>query len=1150
MKKFSMILVIFAILATALIGATAFATTYVETEENIFVGEYAHDNWNNTDKDVVIVFGTASTEAENITERGVVLSDGTDYYYFRTRRYDEATGKFGVAIIRKDIPKAAYTAKAYVKIGGEWDPVDNIIKNYTNIYAGEAVVELDFTTAISTTQDEITVTSAQPVDLKDYITVADGTTDLLEYSVSAQNGEIEVSKDGIVTFGNKAGKYTVTATHKFSTESVTISVIAYDEVYEVTQASQLVSLADEHANSYVKLMTDVAVGTTDMVVETSPAKNNEDSAYVIGGTFNGIFDGQTNKITYNFDCTEKDYIFRGLFRQVTGTVKNLQLEATANQKNDYGYYFADSMGSKSLIENCYVDVTLKQQASKSGNNTTTHFVIGSSSGRIENIVFNMRGNLKDETTNLRGVGLQEYGTGIWTNIVVCSDYVAPWRGGMFQAKMAASQLNNVVFYKSMAYFWANRGRLIGVASDYTFTDITTEQTIGSAWTIDRTEFSESIKLNGKDMWKSVVTEVTDEEDFISKMNSATEQTVLKLTQDLTFNTSHFTRENNGGTGAQSVNVYMVKSFKGTLFGNGKEISWELIPEDCADKGNAASYVKGLIFTVEKTSKIVGCNFYGITHIPYDFSTGFIEDVHGIIEDCFISTDICMIGANNGAAATGIIGTNAGLIKNCIVKGDVYRAATNTGAVNKGAKIIHNGAKENTGTFEGVALIQSIKNIGTTNNANSGYISDAMLVDLVYYASLSDLVSATGERVHNADDTTSTFEYEALTEPQNLGSAWTIDATGIKLNDEYVWKDTVVTTDVEELTLFPGSNGTATITASINGVESTAVTFVSDNTSVVTVDASGLVTAVTTGTANIFVYDEYRHFAKVSVQVASARAISSEEEFLAIGELDADTYAYLTTDITLTQEDAITITSGSTTYGSFVQELKATLDGNGHKITFAYASPVNTTRFGGLFYIVSGKIMNLVIDADISAVPNYSYVVSAEFKKTGILENSFIESKVALGTATTDSRVAIIGSHYGAVKNTIISSIVTKSSSTYGMALQLYATSTPRGTWTNVALACPKTTASYTNRGGSKKITGADLNNVVRYTSLDNVIAGVGNLYSTTKDDSGAWTQTELNTAITEAQNLGSAWTIVTAKDATTENPAGIKLNGEYVYTVA
>ncbi|MBR7110858.1 MAG: Ig-like domain-containing protein [Clostridia bacterium] len=1142
MKKFSMILFVVTILAVCLVGATAFASSLVETEENIYIGEYAHDNQNESDRNVVIVYGTASTDEQaGITERGIVLSDGTEYRYYRAWRWDAETGKFGVAIIRKTVEKGDYTARAYAKVGGTYDETEKIVLGYIDIDVGDAV-SLKFDTTLAKTQDEITVTSAQSVDIKDYITVADGTVELLEYSVSAENGEITVDDDGIVSYGNKAGRYTVTATHMLSNESVSINVIAYDEVYEVTTSSQLASLGNERANSYVKLMNDVEITSTDMVEDGG-------YAYVIGGEFNGIFDGQNNKITYDFDYTEKDMLFRGLFRVVNGDVKNLQVKATAIQKQDYGYYFSDSLGANALIENCYVDITLKQTNSGNadGSNqnwTSTQFVIGSTSvARIENCIFNMRSAIQEETEYLRGIGLQRYGEGYWTNVAyIAPDFVNPWVGGLYAAKMSDSQLNNVVWYKNTVAMMLNNGKLFDSKDgSYTFAAITEAQTMGSAWTIDRTEFNESIKLNGKDVWKTTVSEVTDKADFISKMNAATEQTVLKLTQDLLFTTNDFVKEDNGSTGTRNKDVYLIKSFKGALDGNGHKITWGLVPENVSNSSVCDSSVKGLIYNLESTARLVGCNFQGVTHVPYDSATAFIENVFGTIDRCFIDSSIVMHNGNHYLNATGTFGKHAGVIKNSVIKSSGYTGGVATGT-DKGAKIIHTGQSGSNGIFENIAFIQGTKRIGTKNNGNSnGYISTDQLVNFVYYPSFEALIKGEGEQVRN-DNTDDTFEYTTITETQDIGTAWTIDETGIKLNGNYVWQDTTVTTDVSDLSLLPNISAPVTITASIDGVKSSEVSFISDNTSVATVSADGVVSAVSAGTAKIYVFDVFGHYTTVSVKVfAKQQAITSKEEFLAIGELDADTYAYLTTDITLTQEDAISITSGSTTIGSFVQELKATLDGNGQKITFAYASPVSTTRFGGLFYTVSGKIKNLVIDADISAVPNYAYVVSTEFKKTGILENSFIESNVALGTATTDSRVAIIGSHYGAVKNTIISSIVTKGSTTYGMALQLYATSTPRGTWTNVALACPKTTASYTNRGGSKKITGADLNNVVRYTSLDNVIAGVGKLYSTTKDDSGAWTQTELNTAITEAQSLGSAWTI----DAT-----GIKLNGNYVYTVA
>ena len=298
MKKFSMILFVVTILAVCLVGATAFASSLVETEENIYIGEYAHDNQNESDRNVVIVYGTASTDEQaGITERGIVLSDGTEYRYYRAWRCDAETGKFGVAIIRSTVDKGDYTARTYAKVGGAYDENEKIVLNYTSIDVGEEV-SLNFGATLAQTETEIIVTEANPVDLKNYITVTNGNIDEVIYSVSAENGEIVV-ENGVVSYGNKAGRYTATATHMLSNESVTFNVMAYDEVYEITDKAQLATLNTDHANSYVKLMNDVYVETADMV-------EDDNYAYVIGGEFNGFFDGQNNQIKYDFRKDIKD----------------------------------------------------------------------------------------------------------------------------------------------------------------------------------------------------------------------------------------------------------------------------------------------------------------------------------------------------------------------------------------------------------------------------------------------------------------------------------------------------------------------------------------------------------------------------------------------------------------------------------------------------------------------------------------------------------------------------------------------------------------------------------------------------------------------------------------------------------------------------
>ncbi len=510
MKKFSMILVVVTLLAVCLVGATAFASSLVETEQNIYVGEYAHNNPNNDDPNVVIVYGTASTDEDaGITERGVVVSDGNEYSYFRAWNYDETTGKFGIAIIRNTIEKGGYTARAYAKVGGAYDETAKVVLGYTSIDVGEEV-SLNFGATLAQTETDITVTAANPVDLKNFITVEGGSIDEVTYSVSTENGEIEVDSNGIVSYGNKAGRYTVTATHILSGNSVTFNVMAYDEEYEITEASQLATLNTDHANSYVKLMRDVFVETADMVEDIDG--NNDTSAYVIGGTFKGFFDGQNNQIKYDFRYMEKDMLFRGVFFKVAGEIRNLLVEGFSDQKDDYGYAFIDSVISGAVVENCYVKATIDQRTSRSGNNASTRFIIGTNSGTVKDTVFNVQSwnNSASGTAGFsKGIGLQRYGNGHWYDIAwISAARVESWRGGInFDSpNKPAGQLHNVVHYTDVDNFVAGVGETYTIISAGTtvgettyakdtdnYETITEAQTMGSSWIVDAT----GVSLNGE-----------------------------------------------------------------------------------------------------------------------------------------------------------------------------------------------------------------------------------------------------------------------------------------------------------------------------------------------------------------------------------------------------------------------------------------------------------------------------------------------------------------------------------------------------------------------------------------------------------------------------------------------------------------------------
>ena len=234
MKKFSFVICVVALVAVMLVGATAFASSGVDTNEHIYIGEYAHNNVNNSDPDVVIVYGTASVDAQDgVTERGIIIEKGADKWLFPALAWNEQTGNFGVAIIRSTVEKGEYVAKAFARVGGTYDEDE---KEFVGgiIEEGDPI-SLNFNAVLAQTEESIIVTENTPVDLKELITVTGGEKAEIVYTVTEKDDlELEIA-NGVVSYVSGAGRTTITATHGLSENSITFDVMAYDEVYEITQ---------------------------------------------------------------------------------------------------------------------------------------------------------------------------------------------------------------------------------------------------------------------------------------------------------------------------------------------------------------------------------------------------------------------------------------------------------------------------------------------------------------------------------------------------------------------------------------------------------------------------------------------------------------------------------------------------------------------------------------------------------------------------------------------------------------------------------------------------------------------------------------------------------------------------------------------------
>lgn len=778
MKKFSLVICVVTLLAVMLVGATAFASSGVSTNEHIYIGEYAHNNANNNDPNVVIVYGTASVDAQDgVTERGILIEKGTDKWLFPALSWDETTGNFGVAIIRSTVEKGEYVAKAFARVGGSYDEDEQEFVGGT-IEEGDPI-SLNFNAVLSPTETTIEVNETTPVDLKELITVTGGEKAEITYTLTEKDGlELEV-ENGVVSYVSGAGRTTITATHGLSENSITFDVVAYDEVYEITEKSQLATLTTDHANSFVKLMNDLSVETADMAVTNV---DNVDYAFVIGDEFKGFFDGQNHKIAYDFTCDVKDMLFRGVFCKLSGEVRNLIVDGFAEQKADYGYFFAHEVSG--LVENCYVNVRGQQNASKSGNWTSTCFMIGTSSGTIKDCMFNMAGRIDSTSEFTRSMALQRYGTGVWENIVwIAPDKASPWRGGMYSAMMQDDQLENVVYYKTISAFIQNDGQLFdyGVTGQedngdgtfspkygYVSTPITTAQVIGNAWTIDRTKLNESIKLNGTLIWKSDVVAISTKAEFLA-LGEIKSDVCAYLAEDITLTTADAT------VITDSTNAIFVDELNCILDGNGHKVTFSFTAD-----GTTTKAFKGLFRTVNGT--IRNLTVIGEALGNDDYATAFITTLSSgaVVENVYL--DIHMnqptSAKGNWNATKSIVGKNTGVVRNSVlyVTGD-----RRTESVREyGVPLQLQGA----GKWENVAQVGPTDTNPYRTGLYNSKLSATQLNNVATYTSLANLVAGTGKTFEVVEGAYARNEF---TTAQDLGAAWTIDATGIKLNGNYVYE---------------------------------------------------------------------------------------------------------------------------------------------------------------------------------------------------------------------------------------------------------------------------------------------------------------------------------------------------------------------------
>lgn len=628
----------------------------------------------------------------------------------------------------------------------------------------------------------------------------------LDSSVATVNAEGKVEFVG-------AGQCNIVAKHFATSQTALLKVYAYSSVTEVnTKDGLLNAMRTSTASTAISLTGDVEITQSDfieVVNENAQAGAvKQKFAYAVE-SFKGAIIGNSHKISWQYNdstsfvagdqTTYSDIYFKGV-------IQNLESTALIIDTIIEGESVIEGDGQPALISNvygtiesCYINSVRRQLTSGSGNWNATAGTFEKNEGLIANCIIvsdAYKAGITRDSAKLVYKG--DASKGEFKNVALVQfggKNVGTRNGANNNGPLYDSHMQGLVWYSSLSEIAEEKGQLVTNKDRnmvYEYEEYNALQNLGSAWTINQTTDDEYIKLGNVTIWQKVVM-VDDEADFISKASSAQSGTVLKLSKDLTFDSDDFTVVDNGATGTKTKDAYIVETLNAKLLGDGHKISWYYNKSTDFVQGDNSTISEesfcGVFKTVGQGSVISNVLFVGETVVDLDEQPAFISTLNGKIENCYIdvvrrqlrSGRITDDGNANWQAAGGLIKANEGTINSCVIWAKGLNGSTST--TDAGAKLVFRGTTA--GRFTNIAYISADKKIANRNGANeNSYLLNEQMDNFVYYASLANLVNATGSEVTNPDG--AKYVFVDYTEAQNIGSAWTIDQSGIKLYDKYVY----------------------------------------------------------------------------------------------------------------------------------------------------------------------------------------------------------------------------------------------------------------------------------------------------------------------------------------------------------------------------
>lgn len=659
------------------------------------------------------------------------------------------------------------------------------------------------------------------------------------------------------------------------------------------------------------------------------------------------------------------------------------------------------------------------------------------------------------------------------------------------------------------------------------------------------------------VWEKVI-EVKDKESFLS---------LAQYPNAYAYFTSDVEFWHEDVTGKKSI---LGDLFNGVIDGQGYTLSYNREKEELSwygivDEIGEDSIIKNLVFELD-------------AHVWSQYNSVLANHTYGLIENCYIRTNLVQTKANsndNGMSIQSINRHFGGSYKNVIIE----NLTSYPIAIDGYAR----------GRFENVAWIAPTMATNYVNGIWQQKFTNDQMNNLCYYSSFDNFVAGTGAVVSLDEETNDYVQTAFETTPQDLGSAWTVDSTnGVSLNGKNI--RVITLPEVSYLTTATGSivfteaGQTEQIKVYYNENYDEHFTYVSSNSSVATVDESGLVTAIAAGNAKITVTHHFTGksttipvtFADAVIEINNAEELTSLTQAKAteLGASGVGTiYAYLGNDITVTKADMPYYVSSSKNYysilpmGEFSDGKKTStsnlaymgvLDGKGYKITYTFEAETANDYFYGISATIGSTtiIRNLSYEGT-ATVMVWSGARSITNVNNGYIDNCFVNTGFAnvnmeSYNSTNFSKWvhpygAPIFTNYGIVRNSVIKNVwAERGTKRTGL---LVANAQDGSAVENVAGI--NTSVAMMGRSGSTfayaKTT--DFRNLCYYATMSDFLSGNGKLLTMAAVDSTSTAQKSYNrtyygTPLLQRQGL-FGWTI-----DSTEKTIAITVDGKskVVYT--